>query len=188
MSPPRAETFAGRNAGSSESQTHRDGYPRRGMPTRASTLVLALLAGAAAAATAGATGAVGPPSREHREPALSSASTRHAPGLGPRRAGRWVRPRFRCRGVKVRPGARTIQHAVDTHRARTTFCLRGGVYRLAGPIVPKTGDVFVGRPKTVVNGSKLLTGWRSVGRPARFLEGQGEHEGPGDAARPPLPH
>src|SRR5919202_5789092 len=138
MSPPRAETFAGRNAGSSESQTHRDGYPRRGMPTRASTLVLALLAGAAAAATAGATGTVGPPSREHGEPALSSASTRHAPGLGPRRAERWVRPTFRCRGVKVRPGAGTIQHAVDAHPARTTFCLGGGVYRLTRPIVPKS--------------------------------------------------
>jgi parallel beta-helix repeat protein len=74
--------------------------------------------------------------------------------------------------VKVRPGARTIQHAVDADPARTTFCLRGGVYRLAGPIVPKTGDVFVGRPKTVINGSRLLVGWRRYGRGVWYVGGQ----------------
>ena len=78
--------------------------------------------------------------------------------------------------MKVRPGARAIQHAVDAHRARTTFCLRGGVYRLAGPIVPKTGDVFVGRPKTVVNGSKLLVGWRRSGRGVWYVDDQGEND------------
>jgi parallel beta-helix repeat protein len=78
--------------------------------------------------------------------------------------------------VKVRPGARTIQHAVDAHRGRTTFCLRGGVYRLTRPIVPKTGDTFVGRPKTVINGSKLLDGWRRSGRGVWFVDGQGEND------------
>ena len=87
-----------------------------------------------------------------------------------------MRPTFRCRGVSVRPGAGTIQHAVETHRARTTFCLRGGLYRLATPIVPKTGDVFVGRPRTVINGSKLLTGWRSSGRHVWYVEGQSEND------------
>src|SRR5919202_4736044 len=125
MSPPRAETFAGRNAGSSESQTHRDRYPRRGMSTRASTLVLALLLGAAAAATLGATRSVGERARERGEPA-----SRNAPGLGPRRPERWVRPKFRCHGVKVQAGADTIQRAVRAHPPRTTFCLRSGVYRL----------------------------------------------------------
>ena len=86
-----------------------------------------------------------------------------------------MRPRFRCRGVNVRPGARTIQHAVDAHPPRTTFCLESGVYRLTGAIVPKTGDVFVGRPKTVVNGSKLLRGWRHTGRGVWYVDGQGEN-------------
>src|SRR5919197_5466277 len=172
MSPPRAETFAGRNAGSSGSQTHRDRSPRRGMPTRASTLVLALLLGAAAAATLGATRSADTRAREPGE----VAATRNALGLGPRRAERWVRPKFRCRGVKVRPGARTIQHTVDAHPARTTFCLRSGVYRLAAPIVPKTGDVFVGRPRTVINGSKLLVGWRRYGRGVWYVDGQGEND------------
>src|SRR5919197_3930981 len=172
MSPPRAETFAGRNAGSSGSQTHRDRSPRRGMPTRASTLVLALLLGAAAAATLGATRSADTRAREPGE----VAATRNALGLGPRRAERWVRPKFRCRGVKVRPGARTIQHAVDVHRAKTTFCLQGGVYRLAGPIVPKTGDVFVGAPRTVINGSKLLVGWRSYGRHILYVDRQEKND------------
>src|SRR5919202_4266671 len=119
MSPPRAETFAGRNAGSSETQTHRDRYPRRGMPTRASTLVLAVLLGATAVATLGATGCAETQARERAE----SAPARAAPGLGPRHAERWVRPKFRCSGVKVRPGPRTLQLAVDSHPARTTFCL-----------------------------------------------------------------
>lgn len=145
------------------------------MPTRASTLVLALLLGAATAATAGATGSAGTRAREHGDSALSAA-TRNAPGFGPRRPARWVRPTFRCRGVKVRPGARTIQHAVDAHRARTSFCLRGGVYRLAAPIVPKTGDVFVGRPRTIINGSKLLLGWRRYGRGIWYVDGQGEND------------
>ena len=87
-----------------------------------------------------------------------------------------MRPTFRCRGVKVRPGARTIQHAVDAHPARTTFCLRGGLYRLAAPIVPKTGDAFVGRPKTIINGSKLLVGWRRSGRGAWYVDGQAEND------------
>jgi parallel beta-helix repeat protein len=131
------------------------------MPTRAATLVLALLVGAAAAATAGVTG---------------SADTRSmtAPGFGLRHAERWVRPTFRCWGVKVRAGARTIQHAVAVHPRRTTFCLQGGVYRLTEPILPKTGDVFVGRPKTVINGSRLLTGWRSYGSRVWYVGGQGE--------------
>src|SRR5919199_5077011 len=171
MSPPPAETFAGRNAGSSERRPHRDRYPRRGMPTRASTLVLALLAGAAVAATV-----VGTRSQGRGEAARLSASQRNAPGFGPRRAERWVRPVFSCRGVKMRPGARTIQHAVDSHRARTTFCLRGGVYRLAAPIVPKTGDAFIGRPRTVINGSKLLEGWRRSGRALWYVDGQNEND------------
>jgi Right handed beta helix region len=87
-----------------------------------------------------------------------------------------VRPKLRCRGVQVRPGARTIQQAVAAHPPRTTFCLRSGDYRLAGPIVPKTGDVFVGRPKTVVNGSRLLVGWRRSGRGAWYVDGQSEND------------
>jgi parallel beta-helix repeat protein len=134
--------------------------------------VPALLLGAAAAATVAATRSTDTRARERDEP----AATRNSPGLGSRRAERWVRPTFRCRGVKVRPGARTIQHAVDAHRGRTTFCLRGGVYRLTRPIVPKTGDTFVGRPKTVINGSKLLAGWRQSGRGVWYVDGQGEND------------
>jgi hypothetical protein len=100
---------------------------------------------------------------------------RNAPGFGPRRAERWVRPSFRCRGVKVGVGARTIQHAVTARPPRTTFCLQNGVYRLTQPIVSKTGDVFVGRPRTVINGSKRLVGWRSYGR-VWYVEGQTEND------------
>jgi parallel beta-helix repeat protein len=78
--------------------------------------------------------------------------------------------------VKVRPGAHTIQRAVDAHPARTTFCLQRGVYRLTGPIVPKTGDVFIGKPKTVLNGAKLLVGWRRYGRGLWYVDGQGEND------------
>jgi parallel beta-helix repeat protein len=105
-----------------------------------------------------------------------SASKGNAPGFGPRRAERWTRPSFRCRGVKVRVGARTIQHAVTAHPPRTTFCLQNGVYRLTQPIVPKTGDVFVGRPRTVINGSKRLVGWRSYARRIWYVGGQGEND------------
>jgi parallel beta-helix repeat protein len=78
--------------------------------------------------------------------------------------------------VKVPQSRHAIQQAVRRKPARTTFCLRNGVYRLATPIVPKTGDVFVGRPKTVINGSKLLVGWRKYGRGVWYVDEQGERD------------
>jgi hypothetical protein len=49
-----------------------------------------------------------------------------------------------CSGVQVYPGAWTIQRAVSAHGSETTFCLHDGTYGIRTPIVPKSGDAFVG--------------------------------------------
>ena len=79
---------------------------------------------------------------------------------GPAGAGR---TRGRCRGVVI--GTDQDPHRVlREHRAGTTFCLEPGVHRVVRPLVPEEGDTIAGVPGAVLNGSKVLTGWRRVGQ------------------------
>jgi parallel beta-helix repeat protein len=58
--------------------------------------------------------------------------------------------------VEVRPDI-DFQSVIDANPSGSTFCVRPGTYRLATPLVPRTGDKFYGEPGSVLNGSKLLT-------------------------------
>ena len=59
--------------------------------------------------------------------------------------------------VDILPGD-DIQALVDSNPPGTTFHLRRGVYRMQ-QVVPKDGQVFVGEPGTILNGSQVLTDW-----------------------------
>jgi parallel beta-helix repeat protein len=66
-----------------------------------------------------------------------------------------------CSGVTVNPGD-NIQSKVDSNSEGTTFCLKKGVYRNQ-TITPKNNDKFIGEVGTVLNGSKVLSGWTQSG-------------------------
>jgi hypothetical protein len=68
-----------------------------------------------------------------------------------------------CDGVTVTTSD-NVQKVIDVHPPGTTFCLSVGTYRLEVPLEPKDGDAFIGHQGTVLNGSKILTGWRKNGR------------------------
>ena len=68
-----------------------------------------------------------------------------------------------CQGVAVTP-TDDVQRVIDSHPPGTTLCLSAGTYRQGNPLVPKRGDVLVGHQGAVLNGSKVLTGWRTHGR------------------------
>jgi parallel beta-helix repeat protein len=61
--------------------------------------------------------------------------------------------------IRLRPRSR-LQAAIDARPEGTTFCLEKGTYRLRRPLLPKSGNVFVGRFGTVLTGSKVVTHWR----------------------------
>ena len=69
-----------------------------------------------------------------------------------------------CSGVQVRPGMR-IQAKIDAHREATTFCIHEGVYRLNKPLVPKSGNRFVGLDdrstavRPTISGAKVVRSW-----------------------------
>ncbi len=63
--------------------------------------------------------------------------------------------------VPISPGM-TIQAAVDSNPAGTTFLIRTGVHRLQ-QVSPKTGNTFLGEAGTILNGSKVLTGFTKSG-------------------------
>lgn len=67
-----------------------------------------------------------------------------------------------CDGVTVTPSD-DVQKAIDTYPSGTTYCLAAGIYRLEAPLQPKQGDALVGQQGTVLNGAKVLTGWRQHG-------------------------
>lgn len=67
-----------------------------------------------------------------------------------------------CSGIAVSP-ASDLQGLIDAYGPGTTFCLQAGVYRLSGPIVPKSYDRLIGEPGAVLNGSKVLTGFLQSG-------------------------
>jgi hypothetical protein len=63
-----------------------------------------------------------------------------------------------CDGVAVTT-SEDVQKVIDSHPSGTTFCLAAGIYRLEAPLEPKDGDALIGHRGTVLNGSKVLTGW-----------------------------
>ena len=65
-------------------------------------------------------------------------------------------------GVRIEVGVDPMV-VVAAHPAGTTFVFAGGVHRLSDPIVPRDGDVFVGEPGAVLNGSRLLTSFEREG-------------------------
>jgi parallel beta-helix repeat protein len=67
-----------------------------------------------------------------------------------------------CDGVTVTTSD-DVQEVIDAHPPGTTFCLAAGIYRLEAPLEPKDGDALIGDQGTVLNGSKVLTGWRKNG-------------------------
>ncbi len=65
------------------------------------------------------------------------------------------------RGITIAPGE-NIQTAIDAHPAGTTFLLGAGTHRLQS-VRPRSGDVFIGEPDTILNGAKLVTTWQAQG-------------------------
>ena len=66
------------------------------------------------------------------------------------------------------------------HPPGTTYCIAPGVHRLTRPLVPQDGDALVGQRGAVLNGSKVLSGWRAVPRgwsTSAFLPPEPSREG-----------
>ena len=61
--------------------------------------------------------------------------------------------------------------AVSQAAPGTTFCLRTGVHRLSGPVVPKSGQRFVGERGAVLSGARVLQSFAQEGR-LWFADGQ----------------
>lgn len=59
--------------------------------------------------------------------------------------------------IPVAPGT-SVQAAVDRASSGATFCLKNGIYR-EQTIRPKFAQAFYGEGRTVLNGSRLLTGF-----------------------------
>ena len=96
---------------------------------------------------------------------LIPQADRHLPLAGQnasRRSGWWVRPTFKCTGVRVRQGAR-IQAKIDAHPEGTTFCISRGVYRLRVPLAAKDGDRFIGQGRVVLSGARILKSFTRSG-------------------------
>lgn len=77
----------------------------------------------------------------------------------------WVilAPRLTAADVQIRSGVE-IQDIIATNPPSTTYRLAPGLYRLAKPIVLKTGDQLIGVPGSLLNGAKLITSWRPEGQ------------------------
>ncbi|MBT8203244.1 MAG: hypothetical protein KJO87_08065, partial [Acidimicrobiia bacterium] len=90
------------------------------------------------------------------------ASTSHEVAFG---SDGWVAAGHAAPGlvfdVAVLPGD-DIQAAVDANPPGTTFLIRTGVHRNQS-IRPKDGQVFVGEPGAVLNGSEVITGFAPDG-------------------------
>lgn len=69
---------------------------------------------------------------------------------------------FSCSGVKVSPGAR-VQALLDANPVGATFCFAPGIYRLSSQLRPRSGQRLVGAPGAVLNGSRVVTGFRFTG-------------------------
>src|SRR5712692_2143524 len=63
--------------------------------------------------------------------------------------------------INVSP-TQDIQTAVNANPTGTTFVIATGLYRMQS-VTPKTGDVFLGQPGAILNGSRLLTSFARSG-------------------------
>lgn len=86
--------------------------------------------------------------------------------------------------ITLAPGD-DIQQAVASASENTVFILQPGVYRLQS-IQPANGDIFIGQPGAVLNGSTLLPPFGVSGNlwVAAGPSGQGQPAGNCDAAHP----
>lgn len=62
-----------------------------------------------------------------------------------------------CREVLLSSSVADLQSVVDAHPEGTSFCLQPGTYRLAGPVLPKSGNRFIGTPGTVLDGQGTVS-------------------------------
>jgi hypothetical protein len=69
------------------------------------------------------------------------------------------------RNVTLNPG-NSIQTAVNNNPAGTTFRLNPGIYRQQS-VQPLNGDVFIGSPGAILNGSSLLTSFAQTSSKTR---------------------
>lgn len=67
-----------------------------------------------------------------------------------------------CVGTRLDPSI-DVRTAVASAPAGTTFCFAPGKYRITSPITPHRGQVLIGQPGTVINGAKVISGWRRAG-------------------------
>lgn len=63
--------------------------------------------------------------------------------------------------IPIAPGA-SIQDAVDKAGENATFCLKAGVHRLQ-VVRPQHGQSFQGEGRAILNGARILTGFRREG-------------------------
>src|SRR5579872_1189815 len=63
--------------------------------------------------------------------------------------------------VTLSPGA-NIQSAVNANPSGTIFNLTAGVYRQQSVTSLKNGDSFIGQDGAIMDGAKILTGWRQA--------------------------
>lgn len=64
----------------------------------------------------------------------------------------------KCEGVVIHPGT-TLSAEIAAQPPFTTFCLKAGVHRISTPVIPRSGDKFIGDPGAVINGAVVLTSW-----------------------------
>ena len=127
--------------------------------TLATTVVITLCTSASA-------GSIRPSARSHQLSAVARSSVRAPARCGPRNCRPVVGPRRKItcppRSVKLRPGRR-LQAVINAHPEGTSFCLGAGTYRLKRPLLPKSGNRFVGRYGAVLRGSKTVSEWTKRG-------------------------
>jgi hypothetical protein len=67
-----------------------------------------------------------------------------------------------CSGVSISPGT-DIASIVKAFPIGTTFCVQAGTYRLLTEIIVKSGDILIGEPGAILNGSKVVTSFSPSG-------------------------
>ncbi len=91
-----------------------------------------------------------------------------SPSAGPRKT--WVP----CSGVTVSPD-QDLGAVVRAQGPGATICLKAAVYRITEPVTPANGQTLIGRSGTVIDGSKVVTGWE---RDGGYWVARGQSQGP----------
>jgi len=78
------------------------------------------------------------------------------PSAGPQKA------TGQCSGVTVTPD-QDLGAVIAAQAPGATICLQAAVYRITEPITPGNGQTLIGRSGTVIDGSKVVTGWEFDG-------------------------